>query len=118
MLSKYLKPSKSVREIEDHYNELSKYSKSPSEVIIAERVKLKKKTKRQRKRKRQKAETETKILNPNTLFTRLPVLSAQIKARNNSYKLKNKIKQKTISFLLYQHNKITKKRYHNLIKSL
>ena len=48
-----------------------------------------------------------KILTPNKLLTRLPVLLAQIKARNNSYKLKNEIRQ--ILYLLYQQNKITKK---------
>ena len=57
-----------------------------------------------------------KILTPNKLLTRLPVLLAQIKAGNNSYKLKNKIRQ--IIYLLYQHNKITKKLYNNFIKSL
>ena len=60
MLSKYLKPSKSVREIEDHYNELSKYSKSPSEVIIAERVKLKKKQKDKGKGKDKKQKQKPK----------------------------------------------------------
>ena len=59
---------------------------------------------------------ELKILTPNKLLTRLPVLSAQIKAENNSYKLKNKIRE--IAYLLYQHNEITKKLYNNLIKSL
>ena len=57
-----------------------------------------------------------KILTLNKLLTRLPILLAQIKAGNNSYKLKNEIRQ--ILFLLYQHNKITKKVYSNLIKSL
>ena len=46
-----------------------------------------------------------KILTPNKLLSRLPVLLAQIKAGNNSYKLKNEIRQ--ILYLLYQHNKIT-----------
>ena len=55
-----------------------------------------------------------KILTPNKLLTRLPILLAQIKAGNNSYTLKNEIKQ--ILYLLYQHNKITKKVYNNLIK--
>ena len=32
-----------------------------------------------------------KILNPNKLLTRLPILLAQIKAGNHSYKLKNEI---------------------------
>ena len=38
------------------------------------------------------------------------------KAGNNSYKIKNEIRQ--ILYLSYQHNKITKKVYNNLIKSL
>ena len=57
-----------------------------------------------------------KILTPNKLLTRLPILLAQIKPGNNSYKLKNEIR-KTL-YPLYQHNKITKKVYNNLIKSL
>ena len=42
--------------------------------------------------------------------------SKQINARNNSNKLKNEIRQ--IIYRLYQHNKITKKVYNNLIRSL
>ena len=57
-----------------------------------------------------------KILTPNKLLTRLPTLLAQIKAGNNSCKLKNEIRP--ILHLLYQHNKITKNVYSNLIKSL
>ena len=57
-----------------------------------------------------------KILTPKKLLTRLPILLVQIKAGNNSYKLKNEIRQ--ILYLLYQHNKITKKVDNNLIKSL
>ena len=57
-----------------------------------------------------------KILTPNKLLTRLPILVAQIKAGNNSYKLKNETRQ-TLS-LLHHHNKITKKVYNKLIKSL
>ena len=57
-----------------------------------------------------------KTLTPNKLLTKLQVLLAQIKAGNNSYKLKNEIRQ--ILHLSYQHNKITKKFYNNLIKSL
>ena len=40
-----------------------------------------------------------KILTPNKLLTRLPILLAQIKPGNNSYKLKNQIRQ--ILYLLY-----------------
>ena len=57
-----------------------------------------------------------KTSTPNTLLTRLPILLAQIKAGNNSNKLKNKVRQ--IVYLLSQHNKIPKKVYNNLIKSL
>ena len=49
-------------------------------------------------------------------LTRLPMLLAQIKAENNSDKLKKELRQ--ILYLLYQHNKITKKGYTNLIKLL
>ena len=55
------------------------------------------------------------ILTPNKLLTRLPILLAQIKGGNNSCNLKNEIGQTL--YLLYQHNKITKKVYNNLIKS-
>ena len=57
-----------------------------------------------------------KILTPNKLLTRLSVLLAQIRAGINSYKLKNEIRQ--ILYILYHHNKITKKVCKNLIKSL
>ena len=56
------------------------------------------------------------ILTSKKLLTRLSILLAQIKAANNSNKLKTEIRQ--ILYLLYQHNKITKKVYNNLIKSL
>ena len=59
---------------------------------------------------------ELKTLTPNRLLTRLPILLTQIKAGNNSYKLKHEIRK--ILYLLYQRNKITKKVYNNLIKSL
>ena len=58
-----------------------------------------------------------KNLTPNKLLTRLPILLAQIKTGNNSYKLeKNGIRQ--ILYLLYGHNKITEKVQNILIKSL
>ena len=59
---------------------------------------------------------ELKILTPNKLLIRLPILLAQIKAGNNSNKLKNEIRQ--ILYLLYQYNEIAKKVYSNLIKSI
>ena len=59
---------------------------------------------------------EGKNLTPNKLLTRLPILLAQIKAGNNSYKIKNEKRQ--ILYLLYQHKNITKKIRNNLMKSL
>ena len=57
VLNKYSKHSKLFRDSEDQFNELCKYSKSPSEETTAERVKL-----MPQKRKRQKAGTVIKIL--------------------------------------------------------
>ena len=57
-----------------------------------------------------------KILTPDKPLTSLSVLLAQIKAKNNSYKLKNEFRQ--ILYLLHRHSKITKTLYNNLIKSL
>ena len=58
---------------------------------------------------------ELTISTPNKLLTGLPILLAQIIGGNNSCKLKNEIRQ--ILYFLYQHNKVTKKVYNNLIKS-
>ena len=48
-----------------------------------------------------------KFVPPNKLLTGFTVLLAQIKAGNNSCKLRHEIRQTL--YLLYQHNKITKK---------
>ena len=66
--------------------------------------------------KEDKEEKGLKILTPNKLLTRLAISLAQIKAGNNSNKLKNEVRQ--IVYLLYQHNNITKKVYNNSVKSL
>ena len=63
-----------------------------------------------------KEEKGMKILTSNKLSTRLPILLAQIKAGNNSYKLKNVLRQ--ISYLLYQHNRTTKNIYNNLMERI
>ena len=63
-----------------------------------------------------KEEKGLEILTPNKLLSRPSILLAEIKAGSNSYKSKNEIRQ--ILHLLYQHNKITKKVYNNLMKSL
>ena len=55
-----------------------------------------------------------KFLTPSKLLTRLPELLAQVKAGHSSHKLKNEVRE--ILYVVYQHNKITKKLYNNLNK--
>ena len=47
-----------------------------------------------------------KILTPQQMFTRLPILLVQVQAGNNSQKLKNEIRQ--LLYSLYRSKKITK----------
>ena len=60
--------------------------------------------------------TGLKILTPKQMLQRLPIALAQVKARNNSESLLNKIRQ--IVYSLYQSKQITKKVYDNIIKSI
>ena len=46
-----------------------------------------------------------KILTPNQMLSRLPIFLAQLKARNNSEKLKIKIRQ--LLYSLYRSKKLT-----------
>ena len=57
-----------------------------------------------------------KILTPQQMFTRLPILLAQIKAGNNSRELKNEIRQ--LLYALYRSKKISKTVYKNLIATI
>ena len=66
-------------------------------------------------RKIKKPGTGITTLNSNKPLTKLLVLLAQVKAGDNSNKLKSKIRQKL--YLVYQHNKISKTFYNNLVKS-
>ena len=55
-----------------------------------------------------------KILTPNQMLSRLPINLAQLKAGNNSEKLKNEIRQ--LLYSLYRLKNMTNKVYNNLIK--
>ena len=57
-----------------------------------------------------------KILTPQQMFTRLPIFLAQIKAGNNSQKLKSEIRQ--LLYSLYRSKKISKTLYKNLIATI
>ena len=54
-----------------------------------------------------------KILTLNQMLSRLPFSLAQLKAGNNSEKLKNKIRK--LLYSLYRSKKLTKQLYKNLI---
>ena len=94
---------------EDDLQEGEEEVKLEPEETIAERIKLS-------HQKRKRKGTRSKILTSKKLLIRLPILLAQIKVGNISCKLKNEIRQ--VLDLLYQHNKITKKVYNNLLRSL
>ena len=54
-----------------------------------------------------------KILTRNQMLSRLPISLAQLKAGNNSEKLKNEIRQ--LLYSLYRSKKLTKQLYKSLI---
>ena len=54
-----------------------------------------------------------KILTPNQMLSRLPITLVQLKAGNNSEKLKNEIRQ--LLYSLYRSKKLTKQLYKSLI---
>ena len=54
-----------------------------------------------------------KILTPNQTLSRLPITFAQLKAGNNSQKLKNEIRQ--LLYSLYRSKKLTKQLYKSLV---
>ena len=53
------------------------------------------------------------ILTPNQMLSRLPISLAQLKAGNNSEKLKNEIRQ--LLYSLYRSKKLTKQLYKSLV---
>ena len=62
---------------------------------------------------RKQQDSGLKILTPNQMLSRLPITLAQLKAGNNSEKLKNEIRQ--LLYSLYRSKKLTKQLYKSLI---
>ena len=62
---------------------------------------------------RQLQEQGLKILTPNQMLSRLPFSLVQLKAGNNSEKLKNEIRQ--LLYFLYRSKKLTKQLYKSLV---
>ena len=60
--------------------------------------------------------TGLKIMTPNQLLTRLPILLAQKQTGNNSQKLNNEIRQ--IIYSLYRPKNLSKTIYNHLINSI
>ena len=54
-----------------------------------------------------------KMLTPNQMLSRLPISLIQLKAGNNSEKLKNEIRQ--LLYFLYRSKKLTKLLYKSLV---
>ena len=93
-------------EIKEMYEEEIKIEKSDKIVKIVEEI---------LRFNKQKQETKgIKTLTPNQMLSRLPITLAQLKAGNNSEKLKNEIRQ--LLYSLYRSKNMTKQVYNNLIK--
>ena len=65
---------------------------------------------------RSKSGKGLKILTPQQMLARLPILLAQIKAGNTSRELKNEIRQ--LLYSLYRSKKISKTVFENLIATI
>ena len=59
---------------------------------------------------------DLKILTPDQMLSRLPIILAQLKAGNNSQKLINEIRQ--LLYSLYRSKKLTKTIYNHLINAI
>ena len=57
-----------------------------------------------------------KILTPKQMCSRLPISLAQLKAGNNSEKLKNEIRQ--LLYSLYSSKNLSKTIYNNLVNAI
>ena len=57
-----------------------------------------------------------KILTPQQMLSRLPILLAQLQAGNNSPQLKNEIRQ--LLYLLYRLKKLSKTIYNSLVNTI
>ena len=63
--------------------------------------------------KQNQLEDGLKILTPNQMLSRLPIIFAQLKAGNNSEKLKNEIRQ--LLYSLYRSEELIKELHKSLV---
>ena len=95
-------------EIKEMSEEEKKFEKSDKIVKLVEEI--------LRFNKQKQEGQGIKILTPNQMLSRLPISLAQLKAGNNSEKLKNEIRQ--LLYSLYRSKNITKQVYNNLMKPI
>ena len=100
-----------LSDLKDEIKEMSKEeieNKKPDEIlkIVEEILNFNTKIKKQQG-------FGLKILTPDQMLSRLPITLAQLKAGNNSEKLKNEIRQ--LLYSLYRSKKLTKQLYKSLI---
>ena len=96
------------KEIEN-MGEEEKETEKPNEIVnLVEEILEFNKQKQQQK--------GLKILTPDQMLSRLPITLAQLKAGNNSEKLKNEITQ--LLYSLYRSKKLTKIIYNHLISTI
>ena len=93
------------KEIED-MSEEEKETEKPSEIIYIVKVFLE-------FNKQNQEGQRLKILTSDQMLSRLPISLAQLKAGNNSQKLKNEIRQ--LLYSLYRSKKLTKQLYKSLV---
>ena len=96
-----------TEKIEDMGEEI-KEIKNPNEIVnLAENI---------LEFNRQQQGQRLKILTPNQMLGRLPILLAQLKAGNNSEKLKNETRQ--LLYSLYRSKKLKKQPYKSLVDNI
>ena len=104
-------------EIIDLKKEIEKMSKNKIEIQKPNKIlKIVEKIHEFNKKIQKKLGHGFKILTPNQMLSRLPITLAQLKAGNNSEKLKNEIRQ--LLYFLYRSKKLTKQIYKSLIDTI
>ena len=103
--------------LSDLKDEIKKMSEDEKEIEKPDKIlKIVKEILDFNKKIRKQQGLELKILTPNQMLSRLPITLAQLKAGNNSEKLKNEIRQLLHS--LYKSKKLTKQLYKSLIDTI
>ena len=94
-----------IRDLKDEIEEMSEDEKTDKIIKLNEEI--------LKFNEQQQSGQGLKILRPNQMLSKLPITLAQLKAGNNSEKLKNKIRQ--LLYSLYCSKNVTKQVYNNLI---